>query len=586
MQAISPRFAAEAAPAAPRGPRVPYPGLAAALARAAADRLKAAARARFYRSAIARLALAGPLPTHLSLVPDALSSATLAGAQDILRGVFALNAGTLSVRGRSPFDAEAPPAMRAELHRFAWLAHLEKAGGGAAENVARALVEDWLDRFERWRALAWRPDVLGPRLIAWSAHFRFLTADHDLVFRSRLMRALAEQTRHLARSVEDAPEGPARLHAAAALAVMALALPEAVKSPERALEGLMKAAGGALAGDGGVVTRNPADQLAAVAALARVRRALGDAHRPIPATLDAVLARAEGMLSLLRFGDGGLACFHGGDEGDRALVAELARPVGAAFASASLYARLAGGVSALVFDCGGPPAGAFADGAHAAPLSFEFACGDQRLIVNGGVARRRGAEWIDAARRTAAHATLQIGDTDAGAILDGAAARRLGPRLHGGHARGDAAFGDAGGWAEGSHDFYVPAFGATHMRRLFLDPTGEDLRGEDVLTRAKPRGALEIAVRFPLHPDCRASLTEAGDSVLVAPPAGPVWRFRCRAAEPDSRIVLEDGLYMGGESVRRTQAIVVRAVMTGGAWTLRWALKTDSPANRPRQRLV
>jgi uncharacterized heparinase superfamily protein len=589
MRAISERSAAEAAPAPPKGPKIPYPGLTAALARDAAERLKEAARARLYNSAVARLGLAGPLPAHLAVIPDALSPATLAGAQDILRGTFSLPGGRLTVRGQSPFDAEASEAVRADLHRFQWLAHLEKAGGRTAEGVARALTEDWLDRFQNWQALSWRGDVLGPRVVAWAAHFRFLTHDNDLLFRSRLMKAMAEETRHLARSVEETPGGLPRLLSAAALAVMTVVLPDAVKRPERAFAALSQAMTGALGTDGGVLSRNPADQAEAVAALARVVRALRDGRRATPADLESTLAAAEAQLAMLRLGDGGLACFQGADEGERALIDELtggARAQGPAFAPAFGYARLTGGDSVLIFDGGGPPPGLHAAAAHAAPLAFEFAHGGQRIIVNGGVARRRGADWIAAARRTAAHATLQIGDADAGAFLEGNAARRLGPRFYGGQVSAEAAFSEAGGWADGQHDLWAARFGAIHRRRLYLAADGEDLRGEDSVTRKNPRGALDVTVRFPIHPDCRATLAQGGDSIILAPPGGPVWRFRAGGDASGESLTLEDAVYMGGEAVRRTQAITVRALLNGPAWTLRWALKTETPGHRPRQRLV
>lgn len=588
MRAISERFAADATPA-PKSPRLPYPGLASALAREAAERLKDAARARFYRSMVARLALGGPLPAHLAITPDALTPATLEGAQEILRGTFLLPSGTLTVRGQSPFDAEADDTVRAELHRFEWLAHLDKSGGRTAAEIARALTEDWLDRFAAWHPLAWRPDILGPRLIAWASHFRFLTGDHDLLFRSRLMKAMTEETRHLARSVEDAAEGLPRLTAAAALVVMSAALPDGVKRPERAFAALARATGTALDTDGGIVTRNPADQATAVAALLRARRALEDARIAPPPALETALAAAAARLAMLRLGDGRLCCFHGSSEGDPHHLGELldgARRSGPAHAAVMGFARLAYGESLLIFDHGGPPAGAFAVQAHASPLAFEFSHRDQRLIVNGGTARRRGAAWIDAGRRTAAHATLDIGGADAGALLEGGSAKRLGARLYGGHVTGDAAFGETGGWAEGAHDFWMPRFGTEHRRRLFLDAEGEDLRGEDSLTRNRPRGALEVAVRFPLHPDVRATLAQGGDSVILAPPGGPAWRFRAEAEGPEAMLRLEDAVYMGGETVRKTVAIVVRASVTGPTWKLRWALKTESPAHRPKRRLV
>ena len=599
MPAISPASAADpagsserAADAPARAPlarRAPYPGLATALARHALEETKAKARAALHRSAAWRLALRGPLPAGLAVVPDALSEATLEGAQDILRGRFSLKAGIIDVQGVSPFDAIAPAPLQDELHRFAWLAHLERAGGKTARFVAQALVEDWIDRFERFRAGIWAPAVLGPRLVAWAAHFKFLTSNHDLIFRSRLLKTMAEQTRHLAHTVDEAPPGPARLVAAATLAVMDAALPESGARALRAADALRVAIEGAVLADGGIVTRAPLDQMECLAALLRAQRILSDAHRPLPPLLLATVEAMRARLALLRHGDGRLACFQGASEGDAALLADLLAgmpPAGSGLAPDWGYARLAAHDTAVIFDCGGPPPGSFAAASHGAPLAFELSHEAQRIIVNGGVARRRGPEWVDAARRTAAHAALQIGERDAGDLLDGAAARRLGERLYGGAAEGTLDGGAAGFWADASHDLYRAPFGAVHRRRLFLSAEGADLRGEDTLTRAAPRGRLEVAIRFPLHPDCRASLTQSGDSVQIAPPQGEPWRFRAALGGAEERLTLEPALYMGGETVRRTQAIVLRAAAGGAAWTMRWALRIDVPDRRPRRRLV
>lgn len=602
MPGISPVSAVDApptpdrpAPAKPRAPggRAPaYPRLAAALAHDATDSARQAAREAVFASAPYRLTLRGPLPDRPSVTPDALLPANLEGAQEILRGRFALPSGLIEVRAASPFDVAAEPAARAELHRFEWLAHLEKAGGKTAFFVAKALIEDWLDRFQRFEPFTWRGDILGGRLIAWAAHFRFLIAGNDLVFRSRLLKAMAEQTRHLPRAVALTPIGLKRLEAAAALVTMGAVLASAAPRQARATEMLRLASAEAILPDGGIATRSPRDQMLALTALTRTARALGDAQIPLPPFLLPILDVMRPCLALLRHGDGRLGCFNGSGEESAALLAELLEGApldgNSAFAPDWRYGRLAAGRSVVLFDGGGPPLGAMAREAHAAPLAFEFSHGDQRLIVNGGVARRRGAEWIEAGRRTAAHATLQIGDEDAGAILAGMAGRRLGPRLYGGAASGTLEAAAGGLWADGSHDLYVPRFAATHRRRLFLDPSGEDLRGEDSVMRpfGKARGRLEVAIRFPLHPELRATLAQSGDSVLLAPPSGAAWRFRAGPLGPEDALSLEPAVYMGAESVRRSQAIVLRAAPAGESWIMRWAFALDAPPPRTRRRVV
>ena len=600
MQAISPASgadpASEAAPAAAPSARMgdarhaSYPGLAAALIGHAAAEAAAGARAAMQRGALWRFSLRGPLPGGLAVAPDALAPATLEGAQDILRGRFALGGGVVELRGQSPFDAAMPTALRAELHRFAWLAHLEKAGGKTAHFVARALVEDWIDRYRHVETATWAPEVLGPRLVQWAAHFRFLIADHDLIFRSRLLKTMAEQTRHLARTIAAAPPGPGALAAAAALVIMDCALPEGERRSLKAAEALRLALEGAVLPDGGIVTRSPDDQAEGLAGLLRAGRALADAHRAMPPFLPDAAARMRAQLALMRHGDGRLGCFNGSSEGDAQWLADLLEgepaEAAAAFAPDWGYARLAAGPSCVLFDAGGPPPGGHASAAHAAPAAFELSREATRIVVNGGVARRRGADWVAAARRTAAHACLQIGEADAGEILAGSAAARLGPRLYGGTARGEMQAGPDGQWAEATHDFYARRFGATHRRRLFLDATGHDLRGEDTLVRSSGRGRLEVAIRFPLHPDCRATIAQSGDSVLIAPHEGDAWRFRAGLTGADSRLSIEPSIYMGGETVRRAEAIVIRAAALPPEWTMRWAFAVETPGKRTRRRIV
>ena len=569
---------------------VPYPGLVSALASAAARRAWREAMDGVYSTGAYRLTLHGPLPDRLAVLPDALAPATLEGAQNILRGRIAVASGVIEVRDSSPFDAATTPAHRADLHRFRWLAHLEKAGGKSAQAVARALVEDWLDRFGRFDGFSWRADVLGPRLVAWAAHFRFLIQDNDLLFRSRLLRAIAMQTRHLARSLGGAAAGMERLEAAAALTVMTAILPEGNGRHRRACEALRLALEGAAAGDGFVLTRSVRDQADAVAALARAARAINDSKRGEPPFLATALASMRAGLAMMCHGDLRLGCFQGSGEGDEAWIIELldgrGLPEGPVFARTSGYARLAAGPSVVLFDCGGPRVQAQAMSAHAAPLAFELSRGEHRIVVNGGVSMKRGAEWAEVARRTAVHATLQVNDADSGAILTGRAAARLGPRLYGGDVIGAMELGEGGVWAEGSHDFYRRLFGLTHRRRLFLDPAGDDLRGEDQLTREVSHGHLDIAIRWPLHPDCRATLSQSGDSVLIAPPRAEAWRLRVALAGPDQRLALEPSVYLGGETIRKSQAITLRAVMSGTAWTMRWAFKIEASTRRARRRLV
>ncbi len=569
-----------------------YPGLTRALLAARWEEARAAARARVFSAKPYGLALDGPLPVRPAIAVEMFESRDLSLAQGVLLGRFRLAHGVVDARARAPFDAKLEPALRDDLHRFGWLGPVIADGGRTGLTVARALVEDWLDRYDAVDPQVWRPDVLGPRAAAWTANARALIEGWDLVARSRFLRGCARQTRHLARTVRHAPAGPARVAAAASLAILGLAWPEAGIDADAAFEGLRRAAAEAMLPDGAAATRNGQDQLDLVVWLDRAAAAAGEAGRAIPATLEAARARARAMLPAFLHDDGRFALFQGATEGDEAAIAAaLARGGDEArtpfFAPALGLARLAAGESVAFLDAGGPAQGGFAAAAHAGPLALEFGHAGRRIVVNCGAAPARGPEWAQAARRTAAHSTLTVEEADAGAFLEGEAARRLGPRHYGGRVQGSARAEDGAFWAEGTSDLYARTFGVAHRRRIWLDSDGAELRGEDRLTRPERRqtadGPLAYQIRFHLHPDQKASMAQGGDSVLIVGPGGDGWRLKAGIGATGARLGLEGSIYMGEETARRTEAAVIRAVMVGTETVMRWSLKREERPKRGRR---
>lgn len=400
---------------------------------------------------------------------------------------------------------------------------------------------------------------------------------------------MAEQTRHLARTVAAARPGPRGAGRRRRPGGHGLRPSRRRATNLRAIEAPRLALGGAVLADGGIVTRSPADQAEALAAILRAGRALADARRPMPPVLPDAAARMRGALAMLRHGDGRLGCFNGSAEGDAAWLADLLEgetPADGGFAPHWGYARLAAGSSCVLFDTGGPPPGPHAIAAHAAPLAFELSREAARIVVNGGAAaRRRGPDWAGAARRTAAHTTLGI----AGARCRRGPQRALcGPagsaplwREHGAQCQ----TAPGGQLAAATHSLYAPRFGAEHRRRLFLDAAGSDLRGEDVVVRQSGRGRLDVAIRFLLHPR-RATLAQGGDSVLIAPHAGEAWRFRAGLADPAGLAHRAGRLHGRRKPCGGPRRSLSRAEAPAPEWTVRWASAIETPAARPRRRIV
>jgi uncharacterized heparinase superfamily protein len=131
---------------------------------------------------------------------------------------------------------------------------------------------------------------------------------------------------------------------------------------------------------------------------------------------------------------------------------------------------------------------------------------------------------------------------------------------------------------EASHDAYVPHFGLVHQRRMTLSRGGFTLTGADRLipVQANPpsgrrdaRNGVPYAVRFHIHPEVRLSLAQGGGSVILKLPNGEGWRFRCGGGE----LSVEESVYFGTGSARRTEQIVVKNAVKAQASESAWVFE-------------
>lgn len=135
---------------------------------------------------------------------------------------------------------------------------------------------------------------------------------------------------------------------------------------------------------------------------------------------------------------------------------------------------------------------------------------------------------------------------------------------------------DGANLIEAKHDGYQSRFGLLHSRRLYLSPSGDDLRGEDKLIYSGDPGTLpQVAtLRFHLHPQVRASVVQRGASALLRPPSGGVWRMRT-----DSGLDINESVYFGSDERQRCEQVVITTpldrVRETGEITVRWALRRE-----------
>ncbi|MEZ5995756.1 MAG: heparinase II/III family protein [Hyphomonadaceae bacterium] len=478
--------------------------------------------------------------------------------REIGRGVWRIAAERLQGEHALPWLPAHPSRhFTARLHSFSWLIDLAAVGPSAHMRIAE-LIDAWVAEHGEWDDIAWDPELTAERLYAWLCWGRPAFEMGAPEQRAALLRSAARQARLLVLAESELAErhlGSIKAGAALVLAGAA-GFPDAERFAEQGEEMLIEACAKQFLPDGGHLSRCPEALADALCDLTTACAMLID---PAPIIRDTVPKLAN-MLRLLRLGDGGLGCFHGGSEGSAASVDAVLARVGGEwrnfqFANHSGFQRLEAGPLRVLFDVGSAPPLSYAERAHASALAFELSSESERLIVNIGAARELAPAARMAARATNGHSTLVLDDALSANLEERRGAARLsGPTLDDVRRSSD----ENGITVQGRHDGYKEKFGLLHRRYLFIDHEGKNLRGIDELIRpmklkAQPaKKPIPFVARFHLHPSVRTRLAEQGVALLETP-GGQRWRLRTDAPA----IAIEPSIYWGGPAPRESFQITL-----------------------------
>ncbi|MCH7861585.1 MAG: heparinase II/III family protein [Proteobacteria bacterium] len=462
--------------------------------------------------------------------------------------------------------------MGAYLHGFSWLRDLSSVTTRVtAAPIAEALTQRWLAvHGDKVSDPAWRADLVGRRILAWTAHAPLILSANDLVYRSSVLHALAKGARHLDRAADRVPLGTPRIAAWCGVLAAGLMIPGG--DPRRSFgeTGLRRALEQSMFDDGGTVGRSPAGQLDAVQLLSVLANAYAARRLEPPAFIGSAQARMVTALLGVCHGDKGLGSWQGSAPVPGALIEQAVEATGVRTRPLKQarewgYQRLGAGGTVLIVDAAPPPLARLAAGGCASTLAFELSDGPHRIVVNCGGANMAHAA-IPAAlseglRTTAAHSTLVLADSNSTAIHpDGSLGRGV---VEVELARTES---ENGSRIEASHDGYVRRLGFVHRRLIALGGDGRDVRGEDMLLPADKRrrkANTPFAIRFHLAPQVEISPTADGQAAILRLPSGHLWQFRCKGG----LLAFEDSLWIDGtgKPVATKQLVITGESLAGGA---------------------
>ncbi|MEL7540324.1 MAG: heparinase II/III family protein [Pseudomonadota bacterium] len=512
-------------------------------------------------SAVHRMRIAGTTPDGFGLHMRQIIPPDELRGQMLMRGVWRIGMDRLEIDdGAAPWHSAMPSRHYANrLHRFDWLADLFTQGDAGADR-ARLLVDDWIENFGRFDGFTWRTGCAADRVWNWMRCGAALFESGGEDTREHRLEALGRQARHVLALVDSELEPKARWRGSTLAVAHALSIGrgKGLDDAEMRLESECTAQ---FFPDGGHVSRSPARALSCLADLITIHDLLSRSDREVPEFLSRWIARIGGMVSFFKAGDDALMPFHDGDERwpeavDAVLEHMATPPRRFSVAPKSGFHKLEKGSTVLVLDAGAAPEPPFGDKAHAGALGFELHDGSARLITSCACSPEIDIAFRAAVRRSNAHSTLILGETDSsrfGTNEDTRLQYPLGPEgISAKRLEEDSEI-----WLDAQHGGYKHEFGLLHRRRLFMSGDGRRLTGEDSLARPVSAGATEddapivYALRFHLHPTVTAIMT--GEAIVLQSELGVKWRFKSSHAKAK----LEETIYLGRGIIERSEQIVL-----------------------------
>lgn len=526
-----------------------------------------------------------PRVDQLLIVPQDLRPVDPSFWFEVRHDQFGLAGSLARLGGHSPFDLVPPgPAWERSLHGFGWLRHLHAAEDDEAAQAARRLAIEWTIRHGGGSGFSWQPAILARRIISWISHATLLLDGSDEQNYDAITRSLGAQLLRLSTAWREAEHGYPRLLSLTALLLADLTVAGRDRFLEADLRLFLDELRAQIRSDGGHASRNSTICVNLLLDLLPLRECFRSRGRPHPDELDAAIARMLAFLKAQRLGDGLLARFNGVGVPQPASVATvlaygeigkdpLAAPTVALGRSG--YARIDCGETTVIMDCAGPPPLELAAQASAGCLSFELSCATTTLLSNGGLPGSGHADWVAAARSTASHNTLVLGEQSSSRLVSHARVKALlgqSPLRGPAHVTAERFQQEDGAVGiEARHDGYLDRQGVLHQRRIAVAPDGRRIVGTDWLK--PPRGTLRLksdvpfSIHFHLHPGITCRRADKVGSVTIE---GGAQRWRMLAE--GARLVIEESIYFAdaGGPVQTLQVVLRGA--TFGETEVRWSL--------------
>ena len=429
-----------------------------------------------------------------------------------------------------------------KLHGFYWLFSIDLK---SSSKITQLIIENWIDKYQRYNSNNWKVNILSKRIIAWISNSKITYDGSNNSFKQKFDRVINKQINHLINEINRSESADDRMLGCTAIVMAGLSYNN-YKFLSYALGLLKKIINTSFDNEYFPKSRNIRQLIFYLKYFVLNRELLRESLNEIPEYLDEIIFYLGKSYNLLLSSNKSFL-FNGNHESDLSEFNKYLSLHRYKFNNDSYeaggYVLLRNKSCMVCADIGSSPNKNFSGNYQSGTHSFEFIYKGKKLICNSGYFQNYKSKLNLISKFSAAHSTLIIDNKSACSFnfnLNKPSLLFSGIKTY-----GKKIVNKKNYWSiKSSHNGYLKNYGVLHERTLEFYLENYKIKGKDKLIKKKNFKSTKFEIRFHMMPNVKLTKTQDNKSILIEL-ENSGWKFY----SDHGLINIETGLYFGNKNV-------------------------------------
>ena len=403
------------------------------------------------------------------------------------------------------------------FHSFEFLNDLQEISTETLRIHGRKLTSYWIKKNSSWKSKTWEDFILATRICNWLKNYNFFFSTADAEFKKEIFSSILRQIEHLVKNFSNLKRNSDLIRIIKALIYTSISIPNKKYYYQIAIFNLKSELSRQILSDGCHFQRNPKIHIQVLMDLLDIRSILNSTKKIVFFDLQNSIKNMSVACRFFLHKDISLANFNGADNVNQKEIKNLMAEIpkfkkNPRELTESGFQRVDTKDTTLIVDCGVPKNYNATYKAHSCSTTFELSYKKNKIIINSlpGLEKKIN-------RKTAAHSTLTLNNTDAYKILKNEHLSRVPDKMN---VKRIERYG--ANVIEIENYGYKNQYDAIHKRLIYIDNKGLDIRGEDNIYCPME---ISFDIRFFLDLNLKTLITNNGKNIVLRLLNGSGWKF-------------------------------------------------------------